>query len=183
VSDGPARLREDLLAGRRVVVAGGSAPAALAGHGAEVSGLEADLADETATHEAGAAAAPADVLLGRAVELFAAAGGGTAGIRAALDHGWNAVRGLALASWIEHDRDGAVLLLAPRPDAGPGAEATRAGLENMARTLSIEWARFGVRTCAVAPGEETTPEETGDLLAYLASAAGAYVSGTVLATA
>ena len=42
-----------------------------------------------------------------------------------------------------------MISLAPRPDAGPRAQAARAALENMARTLSIEWARYGVRTTAV----------------------------------
>ncbi len=93
------------------------------------------------------------------------------------------MRAVALAHWIDAERDGAVLLLAPRPGAGPGAEATRAGLENMARTLSVEWARYGVRTCAVAPGDETSEAEAEALVAFLAAPAAAYVSGTVLATA
>ena len=34
--------------------------------------------------------------------------------------------------------------------------AARAAVENMMRTLSIEWARFGIRTCAVAAGQFDT---------------------------
>jgi hypothetical protein len=52
----------------------------------------------------------------------------------------------------------------------------------MARTLSIEWARHGVRTCAVAPGDATDDEEAEALLAFLAAPAAAYLSGTALAT-
>ena len=34
--------------------------------------------------------------------------------------------------------------------------AARAAVENMMRTLSIEWARFGIKTCAVAAGQFDT---------------------------
>src|SRR5204862_3642575 len=34
--------------------------------------------------------------------------------------------------------------------------AARAAVENMMRTLSVEWARFGVRPCAVAAGQFDT---------------------------
>jgi citronellol/citronellal dehydrogenase len=84
--------------------------------------------------------------------------------------------------------------------------AARAAVENMMRTLSVEWARFGIRTCAVAAGQfdtETlrtkyprqvvenvagtvpvgrlgTEEEMAWLLAYLASPAGDFFSGAVV---
>ena len=84
--------------------------------------------------------------------------------------------------------------------------AARAAVENMMRTLSIEWARFNVKLCAVAAGQfdtETlrtkypqqvvenvhrtvplgrlgTPEEMAWLVAYLASPAGDFLSGCVL---
>ena len=37
---------------------------------------------------------------------------------------------------------GKCVLIAPRPDRGPFAGAARAALENLARTLSVEWARL-----------------------------------------
>ena len=40
--------------------------------------------------------------------------------------------------------------------------AARAAVENMMRTLSIEWARFGIKTCALAAGQfdtETLPHQ------------------------
>jgi citronellol/citronellal dehydrogenase len=84
--------------------------------------------------------------------------------------------------------------------------AARAAVENMMRTLAVEWARFGVTTCAVAAGQFATetlltkyppevvanversiplgrtgrPEEIAWLLAYLASPAGDFYSGTTI---
>jgi citronellol/citronellal dehydrogenase len=84
--------------------------------------------------------------------------------------------------------------------------AARAAVENMMRTLAIEWARFGVTTCAIAAGQFATetlltkyppelvervahsiplgrtgrPEEIAWLLAYLASPAGDFYSGTTI---
>ena len=86
------------------------------------------------------------------------------------------------------------------------SSAARAAVENLTRVLSIEWARFGIRLTAVAPGPmatETmmtkypkpvvegvagtvplqrlgTEEEFAWLVAYLASPAGDYFSGAVL---
>jgi NAD(P)-dependent dehydrogenase (short-subunit alcohol dehydrogenase family) len=84
--------------------------------------------------------------------------------------------------------------------------AARAAVENMTRTLSIEWSRFNVKLCAVAAGQFDTevlrtkypkpvaehvhrtvplgrlgaPEEMAWLVAYLASPAGDFFSGAVL---
>jgi NAD(P)-dependent dehydrogenase (short-subunit alcohol dehydrogenase family) len=75
---------------------------------------------------------------------------------------------------------GMIVLLAPRPrdgaQAGPGAAA----LENLARTTSVEWARLDVRVVTVRPRDVTPDTAVSDLLAYLASPAGAYFSGCVL---
>jgi NAD(P)-dependent dehydrogenase (short-subunit alcohol dehydrogenase family) len=71
---------------------------------------------------------------------------------------------------------GLIVLIAPRPGS-PAAEAARAGLENLARTLSVEWARFEVRPVAILPGDATSSAEVAELVAYLASPAGAYYSG------
>ena len=84
--------------------------------------------------------------------------------------------------------------------------AARAAVENMMRTLAIEWARVGITTCAIAAGQFATetmltkyprevveniahsiplgrtgrPEEVAWLLAYLASPAGDFYSGTTI---
>jgi citronellol/citronellal dehydrogenase len=105
---------------------------------------------------------------------------------------------------------GKVLSVTLSPHNGmPGmvhSGAARAAVENMMRTLSVEWARFGISTCAVAAGQfdtETlrtkypkavvdnvagtvpmgrlgTEEEMAWLLAYLASPAGDFFSGAVI---
>ena len=71
-------------------------------------------------------------------------GASLAGPRDVLDGAWLALRPAA-GAWIAAERPGLLLLLAP-PPGDAGAEAARAGLENLARTLSIEWARHGIRT-------------------------------------
>lgn len=136
--------------------------------GAHVAPLEADLLDEDATQ---AAADPeAHTLVVDAAVLFGA--GGPEQLRAALDETWSAVH-----AHFAPDKHGKVILVAPRPAAGPHATALRAGLENLARTLSIEWSRYGIRTTALLPGPDTTGEELQELVAFLASPAGEYYSG------
>jgi len=106
--------------------------------------------------------------------------------------------------------DGKVLSVTLSPHNGmPGmvhSGAARAAVENMMRTLSVEWARFGIRTCAIAAGQfatETlrtkypkevveavprtvplgrlgTEEEMAWLIAYLASPAGDFFSGATI---
>ena len=71
---------------------------------------------------------------------------------------------------------GKLILVAP-PPCDAGAEAARAGVENLARTLSIEWARYGIRTAALLPGTATAADEVAELAAFLASHAGDYYSG------
>ncbi len=86
------------------------------------------------------------------------------------------------------------------------SSAARAAVENLTRVLSIEWARFGIRLTALAAGHFATEtlmtkypkpvvdgvagtvplgrlgseEEFAWLVAYVASPAGDYLSGTVL---
>ena len=72
---------------------------------------------------------------------------------------------------------GRVLLIAPEPDAGPHAEAARAALENLARTLSVEWARYGITAVAITPGAGTSDVEVAELVCFLLSEAGGYFSG------
>jgi NAD(P)-dependent dehydrogenase (short-subunit alcohol dehydrogenase family) len=92
---------------------------------------------------------------------------------AAIDGAWLVVRPVATRAMAS---GGLLVLVAPAP-GDPQAEATRAGLEAMARTLSIEWARLAIRPVAILPGAATPPSEVAELVAYLASPAGGYFSG------
>ncbi|MBK5220127.1 MAG: SDR family oxidoreductase [Thermoleophilia bacterium] len=84
--------------------------------------------------------------------------------------------------------------------------AARAAVENMMRTLAVEWSRFGIKTCSLAAGHFSTDvirtkyprevveniersiplqrtgkaEEMAWMVAYLASPAGDYISGTTI---
>ncbi|MDX6664080.1 MAG: hypothetical protein QOG68_286, partial [Solirubrobacteraceae bacterium] len=115
-----ALLRDGLLEGTLVAVAG-EAPevlAACAALGAQTQVVQADLSDEDAV--TGAVAA-----LGTQAVLVCATG--------ELDSAFIATRATA-AAWIAAGHGGRVVLIAARDDA-----PQRAALENLARTLSIEW--------------------------------------------
>lgn len=83
--------------------------------------------------------------------------------------------------------------------------AARAGVENMTRTLAVEWAQFGIRTVAIAPGvivstgteqyppelleaaRKRTPakrlgavEEVAHAITYLASRPASFITGATL---
>jgi len=163
--------------------AGGTAAAAVAARcaalGAAVAHLDADLDDEEAVIAATEAAGPIDVVVCDAAPAFRAAGAGVPGLRAAVDGTWNAVRAVVASRWAGDDGEndgGKVVLVAPPADAGEAAAATGAALENAARTLSVEWARFGVRVVALRPAADS-PDEIAELVAFLASPGGDYFSG------
>jgi hypothetical protein len=109
------------------------------------------------------------------VDVLVWDGASLAGPRDVLDGAWRALRPQARAMIHTH-RGGKLVLVAP-PPADAGAEAARAGTENLARTLSIEWARYGIRTAALLPGAATEPADVAELTAFLASRAGDYYSG------
>ncbi len=110
--------------------------------------------------------------------------GGRAALRRCLDASWNVTRAIAQRAFFPDSRGGRVVYIAPAPDAGEHADAARAGLENLARTLSIEWARFGVTVVTIAlagaSNRASPASEAAALTAYLASPAGAYFSGCLL---
>ena len=160
-------LREGVLAGVAMVVAGaaelgGAVRERAAALGAAVASRDVDPAGDETPFEG-------------AADVLVFDGSRTAGVQAALDGAWLTVRPVARGAMIDHG-GGLVVLLAPRPGSA-AAEAARAGLENMARTLSVEWARFAVRPVAILPGAATSPAEVAELVAFLASPAGEYYSG------
>jgi hypothetical protein len=93
-----------------------------------------------------------------------------------VEQAWTAIRAIGVGALIPASA-GTILLLGPRPGAALHADAVRAALENLARTLSVEWARYGITTTAIWPGSTTSDEDLATLVAYLCSPAGAYLSG------
>ncbi len=175
-------LRAGLLEGTVVATAGGAAhvAAACAALGATTVGLDADPADEDAVAAAAATLGPVGTLVCDAAAPFVAHGGGLEGLTAGLEEAWIATRAVANAVW-RPGEGGKLVLLAPRPRDGAHAGALGAALENTARTLSIEWARYAIRSTAILPGDETLDDDVAALAAYLASPAGDYFSGCAFA--
>ena len=122
---------------------------------------------------------------------------------------WQMMHAAATKAFIPHG-GGKVVSVTLSPHNGmPGmvhSGAARAAVENMTRTLAIEWARFQVKLVAIAAGQFDTevlrtkypqqvsenvartiplgrlgrPEELAWMVAYLASPAGDFTSGTVI---
>ncbi len=170
-------LREDLLADRRVVIAGGSEPQlaqTLARLGATVVEFEQGLDDDHATEWA-RARAPLHGLVYLAASSFGEGDG--AGLQATLEQAWVAARAVATGALIPSGDGGRLVLLAPAENAGEFAQPARAALENLARTLSVEWARYRITATAITPGASTAAAELETLVAFLFSGAGGYFSG------
>ncbi len=101
-----------------------------------------------------------------------------AALRACMEIAWTATHAVVGAAFLERGHGGRIVYVTPPAGAGDHAAAARAGLENLARTLSVEWARHAITAVAVAPGADAG--EVAALVAYLASPAGAYFSGCLL---
>jgi NAD(P)-dependent dehydrogenase (short-subunit alcohol dehydrogenase family) len=168
-------LRPGLLEGTAIALAGGVPAAmrdALGGAGAAIEELENGL-DEAQAEDWARARVPLDVLVFDARPAFGV--GGADGLRLALEHAWAATRALANGALIPAERPGRIILVAPA--VGEHVEAARSALENVARTLSVEWARYALTVTAVMPGAPTTDGELAELVCFLASPAGGYFSG------
>ena len=184
--------RRGLLEGQTVAIVSGGPVAEAAAAACEALGAAVERHDGEPLDDAAAAAFAAgvverhgglDTLVLDAASAFAAAAPGAAGadaLRAAADPAWAAARAAALVGMIDAEAGGKVVVIGPPPGAGPRAEAARAALENLARTLSIEWSRYAIRTTAILPGDATSPDEIGAVVAFLASPAGDYYSGCVM---
>ena len=174
-------LRLGLLDDRRLAIVGDGAVAsavsgASEGLGAHAQALPAGvLADEEGAAAWAREQAPLHVLIVDAGAIFAT--GGPEGLRLALEQTWRATRAVATGALIDSGVGGRLLLIAPAPDAGPLAGSARAGLENLARTLSVEWARHGITAVAITPGAATSAPDVAQLVCFLASPAGGYFTG------
>lgn len=163
----------------------------LAGEG--LDGSDGSELREAVEHLLADASGGLDVLVIDGAGLFAHAlasagshegsGSARAALRSCLDASWSATHALVNHAFLPRGRGGRIIYLAPGADAGEHAGAALSGLENLARTLSIEWARHGITTVAVACPSGSVSEigaEVAALTAYLASPAGAYFSGCLL---
>jgi len=128
--------------------------------------------------------------------------------RLAVDAAWDVTRAVATRSMIPN-RGGVVIFVGFSPRRGipelAHASAARAALENLAASLSNEWSRYGIRTICVALGTILTeglegygperiaawersiplgrlgtPEDAAAAIAFLASPAASYVTGTTV---
>ncbi len=126
-----------------------------------------------------------------------------------VDAVWSVTREVATRSMIPR-REGLIVFIGFSPLRGlPGfahAAAARAAVANLASGLALEWSRHNIRSVCVAPGtiasegleqygEEAvarwrrsiplgrtgTPADVAGLIAFLASPAGAYITGTTIA--
>jgi NAD(P)-dependent dehydrogenase (short-subunit alcohol dehydrogenase family) len=172
-------LRAELLEGRAIAV-GGRVRAAvrerLLALGARVEVMPGGVGeDEDSVGDWARRCGPLDAVVYDARVAFGE--GGEEALLAALERAWVAVREVATGALIQGDAAGKVLLIGPWSDAGAFAQAASAALENLARTLSVEWARYGVTTAMIAPGPASTDEQLAELVCFLVSEAGGYVSG------
>jgi citronellol/citronellal dehydrogenase len=131
-------------------------------------------------------------------------------IRLNLEGTWLVTHAVATRAFIPSGRGGKVVSVTLTPHDGlPGmahSSAARAGVENLMKVLAIEWARFGICLTAVAAGVIGTdafhtkypqelidslsasmplgrlgaPEDMARMIAFLASPAGDYITGTVI---
>jgi citronellol/citronellal dehydrogenase len=128
--------------------------------------------------------------------------------RVTVDAVWSITRAVAARSMIPGG-GGLVVFVGFSPLRGiPGfahASAGRAAVANLATGLALEWSRYGIRSVCVAPGTILTeglegygpdaieawrrtvplgrlgrPEEVAALIAFLATAGGAYVTGATI---
>lgn len=128
-------------------------------------------------------------------------------MRLNLDATWYLTTQVAALSMLPQGY-GKVVCITMTPSRGlPGmthSSASRAAVESLVRTWAAEWASRGIRAVAVAPGIVHTeamerygidpaqvasvvpagrlqrPEEVADLVAFVASPAGDYITGTTL---
>lgn len=166
--------RDGLLDGSRVAVAGDGSSTIL--DALRRSGAWAQQApvDESQLSRWVADALPLHALV---YDARLQPGSDAAALQTTLERAWVSALAIATGAVIPDRTGGRLVFVAPRPDCGGYAHAARAALDNLARTLSVEWARFAVTAVAIWPGPETTDDDLAALVCYLLSDAGGYFSG------
>ncbi len=131
-------------------------------------------------------------------------------VRLNLEGTWLMTHAVATKAFIPSGRGGKVVSITLTPHTGltgmAHSSAARAGVENLMKVLSIEWARFGIDLVAVAPGVVNTdtfqtkypkefrdhytqnllagkpvePEDIAQTVAFVVSPAGRAISGSVI---
>jgi len=131
-------------------------------------------------------------------------------VRLNLEGTWLMTHAVATKAFIPSGRGGKVVSITLTPHTGltgmAHSSAARAGVENLMKVLSVEWARFGISLVAVAPGVVNTdtfqtkypaafrdhytqnllagkpvePEDIAQTVAFVVSPAGRAISGSVI---
>jgi citronellol/citronellal dehydrogenase len=131
-------------------------------------------------------------------------------VRLNLEGTWLMTHAVATKAFIPSERGGKVVSITLTPHTGltgmAHSSAARAGVENLMKVLSVEWARFGISLVAVAPGVVNTdtfqtkypaafrdhytqnllagkpvePEDIAQTVAFVVSPAGRAISGSVI---
>jgi len=184
-------LRAKLLEGVCVMLAGERVDSPAGGLGAAVAELCGALGASVRrcqTHELEQDSLDAEVRCAGAIDLlvvdgaalFAGAlgegGDGHRALRRCLDCAWNVTRSVVNLAFLTGG-GGRIVYLAPSSADGEFSDAAGAALENLTRTLSVEWARHDITAVTILPGARSAASEVAGLVAYLASPAGAYFSG------
>jgi NAD(P)-dependent dehydrogenase (short-subunit alcohol dehydrogenase family) len=184
-------LRANLLEGVRVMLTGEPAdsPAGVMGAaavevcgalGASVRRCQPQALEQDSLDAEVKCAGAIDLLVVDGAGLFAGGlsegGDGHRALRRCLDCAWNVTRSVVNLAFLPGG-GGRIVYLAPSSADGQFSEAAGAALENLTRTLSVEWARHDITAVTILPGAQSAASEVTSLLAYLASPAGAYFSG------
>jgi NAD(P)-dependent dehydrogenase (short-subunit alcohol dehydrogenase family) len=172
------QLNPDLLAGRRVLIVGGGVLSDSLGATVERIEDPSSFDDDAAAAAVAGFASRTGGLEAVVVDCASVFGSGVdRGMGAALDLGWRFARAAAVAAMIDHG-GGTVALLAPESGSGdPAAAAVADGLENAARGLGVEWARFDIRVVSICPAPGSRSADVEALVALLCSDSGTYLSG------
>jgi NAD(P)-dependent dehydrogenase (short-subunit alcohol dehydrogenase family) len=169
-------LRAGLLSGRTVALAGDvplGVRSSLGSLGAALRELPAGELDDDQAEAWVRSVSPVQALVASVGALESDEAGR---LESGLDRTWTAVRAVAARALIPKG-GGKIVLLGPPLGTGAHASALRAGVENLARTLSVEWARHNVTVTAITSGAGTDEGQLATVVAFLLSPAGDYFSG------